>query len=301
VQKGSLVAPDRLRFDFSHFAPLTPEERRQVEDVINHAVLHNADAVTEVLPLAQAKQKGAIAFFGEKYGESVRVVQMGARSLEFCGGTHVRRTGDIGLFKITQEQGVAQGVRRIEAVTGDGAIQYVRRLEDELDRTGLALKAPGGARTGGEIASRVEKLLSRERDLMREIAELKQKLATGGSAGSDPLARVREVGGVKVLAAQLEVGDKKVLRDVGDKLRDKLGSGVVVLGGVAEGRVVLVAMVTRDLAGKLHAGKIIGEVAREVGGRGGGRPEMAEAGGDQPEKLGPALERVYELVGAAAG
>jgi alanyl-tRNA synthetase len=298
AQKGSLVAPDRLRFDFSHFAPLSAEERRQVEELVNQLVLENADAQTEVLPLSQAKQKGAIAFFGEKYGDTVRVVQMGPRSLEFCGGTHVRRTGDIGLFKITAEQGIAQGVRRIEAVSGEGAFQHVRRLEDELERVASALKHTG-SRLDGELGARAEKYARAEKELLQKIAELQQKLATG-QKGNDPLAQVREVAGIKVLATQLEVGDKKVLRDVGDKLRDKLQSGVLVLGGVVEGKVTLLAMVTKDLTGKVHAGKLIGEIAGEVGGRGGGRPDMAEAGGDKPDGLPRALERAVAIVERSA-
>jgi len=283
AQKGSLVAPDRLRFDFAHFSPMTEEQKRQVEDLVNAEIRRNLDSVVEVLPIDQARQKGAVAMFGEKYGEQVRVVSIGGESIEFCGGTHVRRAGDIGVFKILSEAGVAQGVRRIEAVTGAGALDYLRRLEDELARTGDRLKA-----SPFEVAQRVDKLLADQKALDREVEMLKQKLASGGG-GRDLLAEAVTVKGIKVLAAQVDVDDAKVLRDTGDQLRDKLGSGVVVLAGTTGDDVKLVAMVTKDLVGKVSAGKLLGEVASVLGGRAGGRPEMAQGGGKNAAAVPQAL------------
>ncbi|TMQ27060.1 MAG: alanine--tRNA ligase [Deltaproteobacteria bacterium] len=290
AQKGSLVAPDRLRFDFAHFSPMTEDDRRRVEDLVNAEIRRNADSVVEVLPIAEAKQRGAVAMFGEKYGERVRVVSIGGESIEFCGGTHVRRAGDIGLFKIVGEAGVAQGVRRIEAVTGAGALDYLRRLEDELARTGERLKA-----APFEVAQRVDKLLAEQKALDREIDKLKQRLASGGGA-RDLLADVVMIKGIKVLAASVEVDDVKVLRDTGDQLRDKLGSGVVVLAGTGGAEVKLVAMVTKDLVGKVSAGKLLGEIAPVLGGRAGGRPDMAQGGGKDPTQVPAALNAARKWV-----
>jgi alanyl-tRNA synthetase len=288
TQKGSLVAPDRLRFDFSHFAPLSPEERQRVEDLVNARVRANAPAATEVLPIADAKTAGAIAFFGEKYGDTVRVVSMG-ESKEFCGGTHVSRTGDIAFFKITEETGVAQGVRRIEAVTGEGAAGYVRRMERELGAAGELLRA--GA---FDVSARVGKLQADLREREKEIERLKRKLASGG--GRDLISEARDVSGVRVLATRADVADPKALREVADQLRDKLRSGVVVLAGVEGDKIALVSMVTADLTARFNAGKILGEVAKQVGGKGGGRADMAQGGGTRPDLLDAALARVYELV-----
>jgi alanyl-tRNA synthetase len=293
AQKGSLVAPDRLRFDFSHGKPLTPEETERVERLVNERVLRNAEVRTDVMPIADAKARGAIAFFGDKYGAIVRMVQMD-ESRELCGGTHTRRTGDIGLFKIVSESGIAQGVRRIEALTGEGAAEYVRKLEEELGSAGRLLKAGTF-----EVAARVERLQHELREREKEIEALQRKLAAGGAREGGET--VREIAGAKVVVRKTEVADPKVLRDLGDQLRDKLGSGVVVLGGAADGKVALLAMVTKDLVGRFHAGKLVGELAKEVGGRGGGRPDMAQAGGSQPEKLDQALEKVFSLLENAAG
>jgi alanyl-tRNA synthetase len=289
AQKGSLVAPDRLRFDYSHFAPLTDEQKREIEDQVNAEIRRNADSVTEVLSIDDARKKGAVSMFGEKYGERVRVVRIGRESLEFCGGTHVRRAGDIGLFKITSDGGIAQGVRRIEAVTGAGALDYLRRLEGDLAKMAEKLK-----RGPAEVVTAVDKLVADLKARDREVAELKSKLASGGSR--DLLAGVRDVGGVKVLAARTDVADPKALRDVGDKLRDKLGSGVLVLAGVGDGKVSILAMVTKDLTDRFHAGKLAGAAAEVVGGRGGGRPDMAQAGGTDPSKVDQALEKVVSLI-----
>ena len=289
TQKGSLVAPDRLRFDFSHFAPLTPDERQRVEDLVNARVRANLPAQTDVLAIADAKKAGAIAFFGEKYGDTVRVLTMG-ESKEFCGGTHVSRTGDIAFFTITEETGVAQGVRRIEAVTGEGAANYVRKLEHELGSAGELLRAGLF-----EVSARVAKLQAEAREREKEIDRLKRKLASGG--GRDLASEAREIGGVRVLATRADVADPKALREVADQLRDKIRSGVVVLAGVEGDKIALVSMVTPDLTDRYNAGKIVGEVARQLGGKGGGRADMAQGGGANPEKLDAALASVYELIG----
>jgi alanyl-tRNA synthetase len=271
TQKGSLVASDRLRFDFSHGAPLSDDEKRRVEDLVNERVRRNVAADTAVLPIADAKKAGAIAFFGEKYGDTVRVVTMG-ESKEFCGGTHVARTGDIAVVLLTEESG-----------------GFVRRLEGELGESGLLLKAGSF-----EIAARVAKLQAEQREQQREIEALRRKLASGG--GRDLAAEARDVGGVRVLATRADVADAKALREVADQLRDKLGSCVIVLAGVEGDKIVLVAMVTPDLTGKYNAGKIVGEVAKAVGGKGGGRADMAQGGGSEPQHLDAALARVFELV-----
>jgi alanyl-tRNA synthetase len=283
AQKGSLVAPDRLRFDFAHFSPMTEEQKRRVEDLVNADIRANAESHIEVLPIEQAKQKGAVAMFGEKYGDRVRVVGIGNESLEFCGGTHVRRAGDIGLFKILSEAGVAQGVRRIEAVTGAGALDYLRKLEGELGRTGALLKAQPM-----EVHARVEKILADAKEAGREIEKLKARIASGGGA-RDLMSETVIVKGVKVLAAQVEVDDAKVLRETGDALKDKLGSGVVVLAGTGGAEVKLIAMVTKDLADRVPAGKLLGEVAAAMGGRAGGRADMAQGGAKDPSALPAAL------------
>ncbi len=296
AQKGSLVTPDRLRFDFTHFGPMTDEQKREVEDKVNREILRNVNSQTEVLPFDEAKKRGAVAMFGEKYGDVVRVVGIGGESLEFCGGTHVHRAGDIGLCKIIGESSVAQGVRRLEAVTGLGAMDYLRKVEDELGAASSRLKA-----APFEVSARVNKLLTEQRGLEKQIAELKSKLASGGAR--DLMSDVIEVNGVKVLATSTEVADAKTLRETGDMLRDKLGSGVVVLAGVNGDKVALLAMVSKDLTGRFHAGQLLKSVAQVLGGRGGGRPDMAQGGGKDaqkvPEALQVALSEVRRMAGAA--
>jgi alanyl-tRNA synthetase len=284
AQKGSLVSPDRLRFDFAHNAPMTEDQKRQVENIVNADIRSNADSVIEVLPIEIAKQKGAVAMFGEKYGDTVRVVHIGNESLEFCGGTHVRRAGDIGLFKITSEQGIAQGVRRIEAVTGANALDYLRKLETELGAIGGKFKvAPF------EASARVDKLIADTKTLEKEIAALKQKMAMGGG-GRDLMAEVKTIKGIKVLAVAVDVDDAKVLRETGDQLRDKLVSGVIVLAGIAGPEVKLLAMVTKDLVDKVQAGKLLSEVAAKLGGKAGGKPDSAQGGGKDVSAVPQALE-----------
>jgi alanyl-tRNA synthetase len=291
AQKGSLVGPDRLRFDFAHFQPMTDDEKRKVEDLVNDEIRKNVDTRTELMAFDDAKKSGAVALFGEKYGDHVRVLKIGSDSVELCGGTHVRRAGDIGLFVITQELGIAQGVRRIEAQTGHGALAFVRKLQHELDGAASKLKA-----APFEVAAKVESLLEGSKALRKELEDSRRKLAMGGGGGGDLMSKVREVGGIKVLASRTDA-DPKALREVADQLRDKLGSGVIVLGGVADGKVSLVVAVTADLTGKLQAGKIVAELAKVVGGKGGGRPDFAQAGGPDADKLDAALEKVFELVG----
>ncbi len=273
AQKGSLVSPDRLRFDFAHFAPMSDADRRRVEDIVNDEIRRNKDTVIEVLPIEQAKQRGAVAMFGEKYGDQVRVVSIGGESIEFCGGTHVRAAGDIGLFKVISEGGVAQGVRRIEAVTGAGALDYLRKLEDELAKVGERLKTQPF-----EVATRVDKLLADYKTAGAEIDKLKQRIASGGGS-RDLMAEIVTIKDIKVLAVAIDVDDAKVLRDIADQLRDKLGSGVIVLAGTGGPEVKLIAMVTKDLVGKVQAGKLLAEIATQLGGRAGGKPDMAQGGG----------------------
>ncbi len=291
-QKGSLVAPDRLRFDFSHHQAVTPEELREIENLVNRQIRRNARAKTEEMPYKDAIAGGAIAFFGDKYAEDVRVLKLGDFSTELCGGTHVGRAGDIGLLKITSEVGIASGVRRIEAVTGEGALEWI-------DASEALLRDVAGLVKGGreDIADKVAQLVGRTRGLEREVQALKGELASGGAR--DLLAEAVEVNGVKVLAARVDGVDARALRDAADKLRDQLGSGVVVLGAVEGDKVRLVAGVSKDLTGTLQAGRLIGPVAERVGGKGGGRPDFAQAGGTLPDKLTEALALVSEQVSAA--
>ncbi|MBN2438420.1 MAG: alanine--tRNA ligase [Deltaproteobacteria bacterium] len=288
-QSGSLVNAERLRFDFTHFSKIEEEELARVEDEANRMIRMNVPVETKVLPLTEAIKTGATAVFDEKYGETVRVVGMGEYSRELCGGTHVARTGDIGFLKIVHESSVAAGVRRIEAVTGRGAVTHVRHLEDELRKTAGLLKI-GPL----ETADRTEKLLRRERELEREIETLKGKLAAKDSG--DLMDRVRQVKGVDVLATVVEASDVKTLRDFGDKLRDRLRSGIILLGSRADAKAMLLCLVTKDLTDRYHAGKIIQSIAPLVGGKGGGRPDMAQAGGPKPELLEQALEKLPDLL-----
>jgi len=288
-QKGSLVDPDRLRFDFSHFQPLTPEELQRIENRVNAQIRANADVETRVMPIDQAMEAGAMALFGEKYGDEVRVLSIGDFSVELCGGTHARRAGDIGLFKIVSEAGVAAGVRRIEAVTGEAALAHVEALEKNLDEVAGMVKG-----TPGEAAAKVGQLLERNRKLEKELEALKAKLAS--SQGSDLAGQAREIEGIKVLAARLEGADAKGLRETVDQLKNKLGAAAVILAAVNGDKVALVAGVTRGETGRVKAGELVNHVATQIGGRGGGRPDMAQAGGSQPENLDAALASVGDWV-----
>jgi alanyl-tRNA synthetase len=293
-QKGSLVAPDRLRFDFSHHEPVSAAQLLAIETLVNDEIRRNSAADIRVLPYDEAIAAGALAFFGDKYGDRVRVLKLGDFSTELCGGTHVGRAGDIGLFKITAETGIAAGVRRIEAVTGRGALEWVNAGEAALKSIAALVKG-GRADADGKVAQ----LLERARALEREVQGLKAKLASGGG-GRDLTADAREINGIKVLVARLDDTDAKALQEAADRFKDKLGSGVVVLGGVEDDKVRLVAGVTKDLTGKLKAGQLIQLVAKHVGGSGGGRPDFAQGGGTQPEKLDEALALVAPAIAAAS-
>jgi alanyl-tRNA synthetase len=288
-QKGSLVAPDRLRFDFSHTQAVSADELRRIEELVNTAIRANAPAETRVMALDEAVAAGAMSLFGEKYESDVRVLSIGDFSMELCGGTHVERAGDIGLFKIMSESGVAAGVRRVEAVTGRAAYEWVVRTDQVLRDIAGMLR---GSRE--DVDEKVRELVERSRRLEKEVQQLKSKLASG--QGGDLSAQAKAVGGVKVLAAQIEGADVKALRDAVDQLKHKLGSSVIVLATVQDGKVVLVVGVSADLVGRLKAGDIAGAVAVQVGGRGGGRADFAQAGGTEPQNLGAALAGVESLV-----
>jgi len=287
-QKGSLVDAERTRFDFAHNAPMTAEQIRRVEILVNDEILANAAREAAVLPIDEARRAGAMMLFGEKYGDEVRVVTIGS-SKELCGGVHVQRSGDIGLFKIVAESGVAAGVRRVEAVTGDGALALVQEQQALLAEAAAAIKAPPA-----EVPAKLAQVLDNVRSLERELARLKQKLAS--SQGDDLLAQAVAVKGAHVVAALVEGADVNTLRSTIDKLRDKLKSAAVVLASVSGERVTLIAGVSADLTGRVRAGELVNMVAQQVGGKGGGRPDMAQAGGSEPAKLPAALASVRTWV-----
>ena len=287
-QKGSLVNAERTRFDFAHNAPVTDAEVRQIEAIVNAEILANAAANAQVMDIEAAKNSGAMMLFGEKYGETVRVLSIGS-SKELCGGTHVKATGDIGLFKVVAESGVAAGVRRIEAVTGANALAYLQSLEDTVSQAAGALKAPAA-----ELTARIGQTLEQVKALEKEIAALKGKLAS--SQGDELMAQAVDVKGIKVLAATLEGADAKTLRDTLDKLKDKLKTAAIVLAAVDGGKVQLAAGVTADSTGKVKAGELVNFVAQQVGGKGGGKPDMAMAGGTDASALPKALASVQAWV-----
>ena len=287
-QKGSLVNAERTRFDFTHNAPVTPAQIAQIEALVNAEILANTATAARVMDIEAAKATGAMMLFGEKYGETVRVLDIGT-SRELCGGTHVQRTGDIGLFKIVAESGVAAGVRRVEAVTGLNALTYLQGLEATVDAAASTLKAPTA-----ELTTRIVSTLEQIKTLEKEVAQLKGKLAS--SQGDELLGQAVEVQGVKILAAQLEGADAKTLRDTLDKLKDKLKSAAIVLAAVDGDKVQLAAGVTPDTLGKVKAGELVNFVAQQVGGKGGGKPDMAMAGGTQPAALPQALASVQAWV-----
>jgi len=292
AQKGSLVGPDRLRFDFSHTRPLTSEQRAEIERRVNVEVLRNQGSQVRSLSMAQARDTGAIGLFEAKYGEVVRVVNIGGESIELCGGTHVARAGDIGLFAIVSEAGIAQGVRRIEAVTGMNALTYLQQTAQIVGEAATQLHAAGPH----ELLPKLERLHHDLRARDKEIADLQRKLATGSSGGAGD--SVIEVSGVKLLVKLVTVGDPKALREAADILRDRLGSGVVVLGAERDGKANLLVAVTKDLSGKIHAGNLIAAIAGHVDGRGGGRPDLAQAGGANPAGLQQALSAAREALAA---
>ncbi|MGH8517936.1 MAG: alanine--tRNA ligase, partial [Panacagrimonas sp.] len=286
AQKGSLVDEQRTRFDFSHGQPVTPAEIADIEDRVNRAVLANVEVGAQVMKYDDAIKSGAMALFGEKYGDEVRVLSMGDYSTELCGGTHVSRTGDIGLFKIVSESGVAAGVRRVEAITGENALGYLRDTEAKLKAAGDLVRAGRD-----EVADKIQQALDRSKQLEKELAALKSKLAS--SAGGDLASQARDIKGVKVIAAKVDGVDGNELRTLMDQLKDKLKSGIVLLGSANGAKVSLIAGVTTDLTGKVKAGELVSWAAGQVGGKGGGKPEMAQAGGTQPEKLPEAIESAF--------
>ena len=288
-QAGSMVAPDRLRFDFTHFSALTPDEIREVEDLVNEQIREDREVKTEILSYKEAMARDAMALFGEKYGETVRLVSVPDFSKELCGGTHVSRTGQIGLFKIISESSVASGMRRLEACTAQTALDFVHELEEAVSSITFQLKCPRR-----EASKKVARLLEMTKDLEKQLQQAKKARATQGL--DKLLSGTREIDHIKVLSARVEAENVRSLRDLGDRLRDKIGSGVIVIGSRADGKALLLVLVTKDLTDRLHAGNMIKQVARIVGGSGGGRPEMAQAGGPKPERLEEALEAVYDIV-----
>ncbi|MEW8192195.1 MAG: alanine--tRNA ligase-related protein, partial [Candidatus Thiodiazotropha sp.] len=289
TQKGSLVDAERLRFDFSHFEPITREQLQTIEQLVNLQIRHNHVVATQLMSLDQAKASGAMALFGEKYADQVRVLSMGDFSTELCGGTHVNAVGDIGLFKITAESGIAAGVRRIEAITGQRAVEWMEADEERVQRIAEMIKSGRD-----EIEDKLEQILVRNRKLEKELERLKGKLAS--AAGTDLAAGAVSVGEVKVLAANLDGADAKSLRETMDQLKNKLGTAVILLAATAGGKVSLVAGVTKDLTGQMKAGDLVRLAAEKVDGKGGGRPDMAQAGGSNPDALPQALEIVEPWV-----
>lgn len=290
-QKGSLVDHERTRFDFSHNEPMTEHQIRMVEKKVNEEILINTECQARIMAIGEAQKSGAMMLFGEKYGDEVRVLDIGS-SRELCGGTHVKRTGDIGLFKIVSESGVAAGVRRVEACTGDRALHYVETLEDDRRASAAMLKVP--LRQGGAIPMAVLHLQQDKKALEKELSTLKTKLAS--SQGSDLAAQAQEIKGIKVLAANLENADAKSLRETLDQLKDKLKTCAIVLSTIEDGKIALIAGVSADLTNRIKAGELINFVAQQVGGKGGGRPDMAQAGGTRPDRLPAALESVMGWV-----
>jgi Alanyl-tRNA synthetase len=291
AQKGSLVNAERLRFDFSHFEAVTPDEMTRIEEMVNEQVRANTSVETRITDMETARSMGAMALFGEKYGDTVRVLSMGTGdfSIELCGGTHVHNTGDIGLCRIVAETGISSGVRRIEALTGEAALAHDRGVENRLNRIAGLVK---GAQD--TVVERVEGLIERNRVMEKEIEQLKSKLAS--SAGSDLASSAVDVNGIQVVAADMQGADRKALMETADQLRNKLGTAVILLGAVEDGKVTLVAGVTKNLTDTLKAGDLMKTVAPKVDGKGGGRPDMAQGGGSNPDGLPDAVAAVETWV-----
>lgn len=290
AQKGSLVESQKFRFDFSHFEGVTSEQLAEIESIVNKEIRANHTLTTELMELEAAKASGAVALFGEKYDEEVRVVSMGSFSVELCGGTHVGRTGDIGLLKIVSEAGIAAGIRRIEAVTGEQALAFTQQQSQDIANASALLKTDSSG-----LSNRIGALLDSTKSLEKEVAKLKQQMAS--QAGSDLLSSAYEINNVKVLSSKLEGVESKDLRNMVDDLKNKLGSGIVVLGVGSDNKVSLIVGVTKDLTKQVKAGELVNYVAGQVGGKGGGRPDMAQAGGSDPSKLDEALASVREWLG----
>jgi len=289
-QKGSLVAPDRLRFDFSHFQAITADELQHIERLVNREIRANTAAETQLMSYDNAVAAGAMALFGEKYDKDVRVLRVGDFSMELCGGTHVQRAGDIGFFKIVSEGGVAAGVRRIEALTGEAAVEYIEQNDSLLRDVAGLMRG-----TREDVKDKVRDALERMRQMEREIRTLKDRLASG--KGVDLASGAMDIGGVKVVATRVEGADAGALRTAVDQLKDRLRSAVVVLASVENPtKVTIVAGVTTDQTARVRAGELVGAIAAQVGGRGGGKPDFAQGGGNNPAALDAALAQVPELV-----
>lgn len=288
-QAGSVVEPSRLRFDFTHYAAMDAAEVEEVERLVNEQILRNTEVHTDLMDLDSAITTGAMALFGEKYGDTVRVVSVPGFSKELCGGTHVGRTGDIGLCKIVSEGSISAGVRRIEAITGEGSLHRFQEASDSLARISQIVRA-----SEAELVDHVERLLTQQRTLERQLEQMKNRVAQAQLAELEGQARILK--GVRVLAGRVDGLDRQQMRVLADALRNKWKSGVVVLASAEDSNVAIVSAVTKDLTGKVHAGKLAGAVARLVGGKGGGRPDMAEAGGKDVAALPAALETVYTQV-----
>ncbi|MDO8334921.1 MAG: alanine--tRNA ligase [Nitrosomonas sp.] len=290
TQKGSLVDPNRARFDFSHNAPMTADEIRETERLVNDQIRHNWVVASETMKYDDAIKRGAMALFGEKYSDVVRVIGMGEFSTELCGGTHVSQIGQIGFFKIVTESGVAAGIRRVEAVTGKAAVEYIQQREAQLLEISQSLKT-----NPQEVTQKIAQIIDNVRQTEKELMRLKTKLAS--SQGDDLVAQAQEIKGIKVLAANVENADAKTLRETLDQLKDKLKTCVIVLSAVEDGKITLIAGISADLISQIKAGELVNFVAQQVGGKGGGRPDMAQAGGTQPEQLPAALSSVVDWVG----
>jgi alanyl-tRNA synthetase len=288
-QAGSYVGPDRLRFDFTHFEGVKPEQLRLIESMVNQQILTNIEVSKQEMSFDEAKKKGAMAFFSEKYGDRVRVIDVPGFSIELCGGTHVNRTGDIGLFKILSESSVASGVRRIEAVTGEGSMAKVNQEEETLKEIASLLKT-----TDTELKNKVLALLAESKLQAQELSSLKSKLA--GSLVDEVWGKKKDVKGVSLIVARTDELDPEGMRQLVDALKSKMGSGVIVLGSGKPDQIAFVAGVTKDLVGKIKAGDIVKEVAKVTGGGGGGRPDMAQAGGKDASKVDEALKQVVPLM-----
>jgi alanyl-tRNA synthetase len=288
-QAGSLVSPERLRFDFTHFSSMEREELARVEALVNQKIRENLKVETKIMDMEEALQTGAMALFGEKYGEKVRVVMVSDFSLELCGGTHASRTGDIGFFRIVSESGVAAGVRRIEALTGEGAYRFIKEEEKELLEIASSLKS-----VPGELSSKLERLLERQKELERELTSFHDKASHQELSNLLPL--VKKIKGVNILSAKVDGKDVSRMREFVDQLKGKIGSGIILLGGQNQNKVSLIMGVTSDLTQRFHAGELIKRIAAHVGGTGGGRPDFAQAGGTDSEKLDEALKSLDDLI-----
>jgi alanyl-tRNA synthetase len=292
AQKGSLVTANYLRFDFSHPVAVTQDELGNIELAVNQEILKNSNVSKQVMAIDDAKAQGAMALFGEKYGDEVRVVSMGGSfSTELCGGTHINRTGDIGLFKIVSESGIAAGIRRIEAVAGGNALDYVSKEEQTLKQVCEIVKSSNDG-----LVEKVRQLATQTRTLEKQLEQMKAKMAS--SAGTDLASQAEDMNGIKFLAAVIEGFNSKALRDTVDQLKNKLGSSVVVLASSSDGKVSLVAGVSKDLTAKVKAGELVNMIAEQVGGKGGGRPDMAMAGGNDPSGVPAAIDSVKPWVEA---